>query len=198
MTSQDINLEHLKWAVQSRHANQICSLRLLTLLDRYEGRWKSKTLSRPAQALVSAAFSLWRAAFLAEKTGSRIDVVDDAKEFLTRIVEDNAISFSQDKISREWTFNYYTNNARASLEELRKKWKRQVPAYVRVNRTATERWDYCQELLSEAVNGFEKRLEEEKSDLVAAKQKKVARLERKNKRRKVRDFKKATRSPQSE
>lgn len=108
------------------------------------------------------AFSLWRAAFLAERTGKRVAVFADARKFLERVIEDNAISYPNDKTSREWTFNYYTGNARAGLESLHDKWAAIVPPYERQSRPPTERWDYCQGLLEAAVGGFEQELAERK------------------------------------
>jgi hypothetical protein len=47
---------------------------------------------------------LWRAAFLADKTGKRAVVFNHGRIFFEKIIKDNAISYPQDKTSREWTF----------------------------------------------------------------------------------------------
>jgi len=121
----------------------------------YEAQWKTRRWARAAQDLLAVSFSLWRAAFLADKTAKRTAVFSHATEFLEKIIEDNAISYVQDRKCNEWTFNYYTRNARASLEMLNKYWPNEVPSYVGRKRTPVERWDYCQELLNKAVKGFE-------------------------------------------
>jgi hypothetical protein len=56
---------HLQWAISIRARNQLCSLNLLALFEEYEEQWKTKKFARAAQDLSAAAFSLWRAAFLA-------------------------------------------------------------------------------------------------------------------------------------
>jgi hypothetical protein len=158
MTSKENKLKHLAWTINSRHLNQACSLRLLTLFEIHEATWKTKKFSRAAQDLMAVAFSLWRAAFLADKTGKRGVVFAEGRNFLERLIEDNAIAYLQDKASKEWTFNYYTRNARSSLQILNQYWPDEVPPYGGQKRGATERWDYCQQLLEAAVTGFERRL----------------------------------------
>jgi len=153
--TQTKKLEHLEWAVESRARNQRCSVRLLRLFIEFEDQWKTQRWARAAQDLLSVSFSLWRAAFLADKTAKRTAVFSHATDFLEKIIEDNAISYLQDRKCNEWTFNYYTRNARAALETLSKYWPKQVSAYAGKKRTPTERWRYCQELLDATVNNFE-------------------------------------------
>src|SRR4051812_43100849 len=97
MPVKKASVEHLEWAIESRAKNQRACLRLLNLFEAHEDFWKSKEASRAAQDLVAVAFSLWRAAFLAEKSGKRSEVFAHGREFLRRIIEDNAISYVQDK-----------------------------------------------------------------------------------------------------
>ena len=68
MVQSNEKLEHLEWAIKSRAQNQRSCLTLLTLFENYSEFWKERKTARAAQDLVSVAFSLWRAAFLAEKT----------------------------------------------------------------------------------------------------------------------------------
>jgi hypothetical protein len=56
MTGVRSKLEHLEWAIQSRAKTQLCSLRLLALFEKYEDKWKTKTFSRAAQALIAVFF----------------------------------------------------------------------------------------------------------------------------------------------
>jgi hypothetical protein len=162
MTTSHAELAHLEWAVKSRARNLSSALRLLRLFEEHEKKWKTKTVSRAAQELIAVVFSLWRAAFLADKTSKREAVFAHGKAFLKRMIEDNAISYLQDKSSREWTFNYYTRNARYSLQFLAQKWTGIVPAFQDKKRTPTERWDYCQDVLDEALTNFEAWLAKQK------------------------------------
>lgn len=152
---QEKKLGHLQWAIESRVQNQRCAVRLLHIFMEYEQQWKTLRWSRAAQELLSVSFSLWRAAFLADKTAKRADVFSHARDFLEKMIEDNAITYVQDRKSNEWTFNYYTKNARSALERLNKHWPAQVPVFAAQNRTPTQRWRYCQELLDVAVGKFE-------------------------------------------
>jgi hypothetical protein len=166
MASEEDKLRHLEWALKSRAENQACSLRLLKLFSDYPDVWKTKKFARAAQDLVAVAFSLWRAAFLADKSGRRSEVFVHGKSFLEKLIEDNSIAYVQDKTAREWTFNYYTRNARSSLQVLATYWPESVPAYEGKKRGPAERWEYCQKLFAEAVAGFEKRLSTRKKKTV--------------------------------
>jgi hypothetical protein len=191
-TARSKKLEHLKWAIESRAKNQQSALRLLRLFEEYEDKWKTKHWTSAAQELLSVTFSLWRAAFLADKTAKRAALFSHATDFLEKMIEDNAISYTQDRKCNEWTFNYYTWNASAALKTLHKSWPDQVPEYERQKRSPTERWRYCQELLNAAVERFETHLleiaraiETERKSRAQARE---TRLAAKARRRKVREF----------
>jgi hypothetical protein len=113
--ADDLSPEHLKWLVSSRAANQQAALELFNLFEQYPEKLKSAGLSRKAQSLVAVCFSLWRAAFLADRTGMRKAVFEDAKLFLGKMLIDNAITYPQDRGAREFTFNYYMTNATEGL-----------------------------------------------------------------------------------
>jgi hypothetical protein len=115
-----------------------------------------------------------------------VEVFDDATEFLECMIEDNAISYPQDKRSKEWTFNYYTRNARAALENLHRFWPKLTPQYEGKKRNARERWEYCQELLQAAVGGFEAKALEEEAKAEAAQKAADGRRAAKERRRKSR------------
>lgn len=196
MSTSKVSLEHLKWAIQARGKNQGSCLRLLTLFENHAAFWKAKKTSRAAQDLVAVAFSLWRAAFLAEKTGNRAQVFAHGRDFLIRIIEDNAISYVQDKNSREWTFNYYTKSARSSLTLMSNYWS-EVPKYDGKKRSPRERWDYCQELLDVAITNFEGRI----AEAVSAKELQVTKRKTRDaamrRRRKVRELTLLQRDPRA-
>ena len=106
--------DHLRWLIDCRTQNQNVSLQLYEILKSNPEAGKT----REGQHLVAVAFSLWRAAFLADRTGSRQARSKNAEIFLHRMLADNAITYD----SREWTFNYYIDNARYRLEELKDLW----------------------------------------------------------------------------
>jgi hypothetical protein len=186
MTPNKNNLKHMEWAIRSRYSNQLSSLQLLTLFENHEEIWKTQRFSKAAQDLIAAAFSLWRAAFLADKSGKRSAVFADGKKFLGNLIEDNSIAYVNDKNAREWTFNYYTRNARYALQILNEYWPDEVPKYKGEKRTATKRWDYCQQLLDEAVAGFKKLVEAKALQAEQVKRRRIARSESKRHRAKVR------------
>lgn len=159
--SNKTKAEHLKWAVESRYENQRCAIRLLKLLTENEERIKKRKLDMLAQVLVGAAFSLWRAAFLADKSGMRAESYKAAISFLETMIADNAIGFAQDKREREWTFNYYVNNVRDTLLiwHLKKEYKHVVPKWIIAARSPTQRWKYAQKLLAQTVENFAAELE---------------------------------------
>ena len=139
---------------------------VLTLLRTYEHFWITQDLSKATQDLTGIAFSLWRAAFLADKKGKRDMIFAHGVDFLEKVIESNAISFATDMNSNEWTFNYYTKNARSSLTLLAHGWPDSLPLYEGGSRKPTDRWDYCQELFEQMLDCFEKILID-KTDEVA-------------------------------
>lgn len=193
MAIKAASVEHLEWAINSRAKNQRSCLRLYKLFEAHEDFWKTKDASKAAQDLVAVAFSLWRAAFLAEKTGKRSEVFAHGRDFLRRIIEDNAIGYGQDKASLEWTFNYYTKNARSSLTLLSGYWE-EVPKYKGATRPARERWDYCQILLDEAITNFERRIAARAAELEKTAERRQVKKEASERRAKSRAVTLAARS----
>jgi hypothetical protein len=65
--------------------------------------------------LGGAAFSLWRAVFLAEIAESEPDdwpaIHSNATAFLGEVIRTNSITFTQDHNMRVWTSRYYLHNA---------------------------------------------------------------------------------------
>jgi hypothetical protein len=162
--SDNLNPLHLRWLVNSRSNNQKSALRLFELFDKFENKMHKKELSETAESLAAACFSLWRAAFLADKTGVRTEAFADARAFLGKILTDNAISYPQDRSAREWTFNYYLNNAKNSLLSIQRYRKRiekvlNVPKKVTKGSIVAERsWDRFQNAFEEAINCLEEEL----------------------------------------
>ena len=87
--------------------------------------------------------------------------LNSPENFLETIIRDNAIGYLQDKKCQEWTFNFYTRNARHTLEHLFKLRPDLVQEYKNATRKPKERWEYCQELLDVALTKFEKAMADE-------------------------------------
>jgi len=158
MAKQDnLNHRHLEWLVASRSDNQKCALELLKLFDKFSIEFHGKELLQIAHGLVAICFSLWRAAFLADKTGQRDLVFADARAFLGKMLVDNAINYPQDRNAREWTFNYYMTNAKNGLMTLSERWSEierdlgDRTKTVRGNTNAERRWARYQRALTTAL-----------------------------------------------
>ena len=154
--------KHLKWLIESRKQNQEASARLYELMT--PKCWKNAKLGYEAKTRVSIGFSLWRAAFLADKSGDLKETNEHAIYFLGEMLDTNAINVPQDKRARGFTFNYYLANVRFRLAEFkadnpdfevdqrllkRGKLKKMKP---------TDRWRAFQQAFKDAVNHFEARL----------------------------------------
>ena len=163
MKAETLDHRHLEWLIRSRELNQRSTLQLHKLIHMHFEKIKGrKQLSVKTQALAAVCFSLWRAAFLADRTGTHAATVRDVQTFLGRMLADNAIAYTQDRASREWTFNYYVEAARNGLLILAKHWPEvsntlSVEKKVAAGSTAAgRRWDRHQEALQVALNCFER------------------------------------------
>lgn len=167
MVKQDFpDHAHIDWLIRSREANQRASLQLHKLIDAHLiGSKPVKSLSTKAQVLTAVCFSLWRAAFLADKTGVHEATIKHAHEFLGKMLTDNAITYPQDRASREWTFNYYMEAAKSGLLILAKTWADvgdTLSAKKKVAKGTTapsRRWDRHQTALEVALKRFQSELE---------------------------------------
>jgi len=110
--------QDLAWLVQQRSKNQDLLLELCTF-----GREKAERLAEDESdrkvfhLLVGAAFSLWRAVFLAEHHTDVGVLLNQSQTFLETLVTDNAIGYYQDKKMQAWTAGYYLNNSYFRLQE---------------------------------------------------------------------------------
>lgn len=158
--------EHLEWLINSRARNQRSALSLHSLTEvHFEQIKKSLDNTKKSQILTAICFSLWRAAFLADKTGIRENTLNHVRAFLGKMLTDNAITYQQDRASREWTFNYYVNNARDNLQLLSRYWP-DVEAMLLEKRkpkkgtsASGRRWDQYQDCLELALDDFRAELE---------------------------------------
>jgi hypothetical protein len=108
---------NLDWLVKRRNEIQETAFVLFDLTSSVENRPLSKKHSLILQDLIGVTFSLWRGVFLAfDKTSDFGKPIKHARLFLKRIVETNNIAFIDDKNSKEWTANYYVDNAGRILQ----------------------------------------------------------------------------------
>ena len=66
-------------------------------------------------ALIAAAFSLWRAVFLADHPSGDISRRRAQEEFLATVISTNAITFADDRRNNAWSVLYYMSTALARL-----------------------------------------------------------------------------------
>jgi hypothetical protein len=107
--------KHLAWAIEQRAEIQRTLLALYEYLRNHShteiDMWDKYLL----ELLVGAAFSLWRAAFLAETLREDAGVHASQEAFLEKLISDNTINFPDDKNNRDWTVEYYLENAKYRL-----------------------------------------------------------------------------------
>ncbi|MES2473311.1 MAG: hypothetical protein V4601_10795, partial [Pseudomonadota bacterium] len=149
----------LEWLVDARSKNQKSSLKLFKILKASERHIKrSASLTDLCNGLIAISFSLWRAAFLARSAGEHEDRFDHALHFLGTLICDNAIAYTQDKNSHEWTVWYYLSNSGFRLENLAEAFDGLIPNYTEgdYNSTARQSWEICRENLETAVKNLPK------------------------------------------
>jgi hypothetical protein len=104
------NIDHMKWLVERRTDIQ------QTLLSLYEYVSRSRDVDDHVDDLIASAFSLWRAVFLAEIDRDWNSVRKGQRDFLAKVIADNAISYADDKSTRAWSVAYYLDNAKFRLD----------------------------------------------------------------------------------
>lgn len=153
--------DQLIWIVPNRSKTQEAALKLYVLLRKHEALAKSEDHYLITQALTGISFALWRAVFLADKTTGRGALYEHALEFLETVIMENSVQFSLDRRKKNWTFNYYMNDAKYRLEYLRENYKDVLGAErskIR-NEKPTDRWCRHQHAFEAAIDGFRARLE---------------------------------------
>jgi len=88
---KELDPQHAEWLAKHRGDNQVISAKLYRLLKIYNDYIDD--FGYEVEILVGIAFSLWRSAFLSDKTGYRTDTTDKAISFLAELVQNNAIVF---------------------------------------------------------------------------------------------------------
>jgi hypothetical protein len=109
--------DHMKGLVNSRAAIQETLLHLYLFVRRIGESPDSISAKTEAVAslLAGAAFSLWRAVFYSDSAGEPAQSLSRLEEFLASVVNDNAITYQDEKRYRDWTYVYYYSNARLRI-----------------------------------------------------------------------------------
>ncbi|MDP2331841.1 MAG: hypothetical protein Q8M19_14215 [Reyranella sp.] len=110
MTGQP-DTDHLEWAIDQRAKVQHTLLALYIYVSETppDEAWSAK--EEVIDALIAAAFSLWRAVFLAEEPRTDSSRRNAQRNFLSTVVSTNAITFGDDKRASAWTVGYYMSTA---------------------------------------------------------------------------------------
>jgi hypothetical protein len=113
---QTIDQKHLAWAIDKRAEIQHTLLALHDCIAHHPASKSSFEYQHTLDHLIGAAFSLWRAVFLADVYRDYVTVQESQKKFLAKVLADNAITFADDKANNHWTVGYYLENAKLRLE----------------------------------------------------------------------------------
>lgn len=108
-----------EWLIDARRNIQLDLLALHTMAERHPTHLQGQHLAA-FSTLVSAAFSLWRAAFLSDIEQKRAHVFNAATNLLNELLTTNAIPFSMDLRLSDWMFGYYLQNAVERLARAKK------------------------------------------------------------------------------
>jgi hypothetical protein len=154
MTELNSDLDRLRWLVPARNKIQAFLLELHEVYAR-KGSADPDPSLRDLHFMLGAAFSLWRAVFLVQYRGdfdkprTNSQILDDAKSFLRKVIETNAIAFGDDLERHGWTCGYYLNNARERIKRL----GGQFPAGIS-NANLKEEWDQTYEQLRQVFEAW--------------------------------------------
>jgi hypothetical protein len=130
MSSDNSNpdVKHLAWAIEQRAEIQRTLLALYEYGTTFGPEGSDRFKLTLFSDLVGAAFSLWRAVFLADQSRDFGEVHEKATDFLRRVVTTNAITFGDDKANSAWSVGYYLDNAKLRLDNARKYTEENRPA----------------------------------------------------------------------
>jgi len=108
--------KHLRWAIEQRAEIQRTLLALYEFVRGTRPEGSDFDESFLLNHLIAAAFSLWRAVFLAETYRTEESIRTSQENFLAKVISDNTIGFGDDKINRAWTVSYYLDDAKLRIE----------------------------------------------------------------------------------
>lgn len=156
--ADDFSTEHFEWLVTCRSRNQRSTLTLYKIIEANEQKISQNVVYRLlAQDLTAVAFSLWRAVFLSDLKGDFGDQLASAKQFLQTLIAHNTILYQTDFSTREWTFEYYLDNALFRLRAISEGPKPEILPRDQIGPVATSAkdiWINMQNALDAAVANF--------------------------------------------
>lgn len=114
MLDQEKKRTRFEWALPRRARSQDLLLRLYAFLEENPQLDHQHARRAVFGLLVGAAFSLWRAAFLAPPErdwASSGGILEGARELLERLLHSNALLYRDEERIEGWSVGYYLNNA---------------------------------------------------------------------------------------
>jgi hypothetical protein len=109
----------LWWLVDRRSEVQSLLLELHTFLKAHRDTLDDNELDRAIAGLViGAAFSLWRAVALFDARRDTPIVLENAEDFLDRLIADNMINYEREPKTKRWAIGYYLDNAHCRLDSI--------------------------------------------------------------------------------
>ncbi len=157
--TDDHSETHLQWLVQNRSRNQQVTLDIYLAMTRNgDVIMGNAVYTQLAQELAGVAFSLWRAVFLSDFTKEMESELRDVKAFLGALISHNSIGYPQDRSAREWTFQYYLDNARQRLRGIANRHPEilDLAEVETAADSAKDDWSIAHQALEKAVRGFDK------------------------------------------
>lgn len=153
----------MRWLVEARNKTQSLMADLYEAFP-CEHVSVDETLRDRLHLMLGAAFSLWRAVFLISPEDSErsfADLEGDAREFLKRVIDTNAITFNDELRWRAWSGGYYLNNARQRVFDLGK--KRGFEGSVPSNVVLRKAWNKIYEELDKIIKKHQQMGESQRS-----------------------------------
>lgn len=110
------DIKHLAWAIDQRSKIQHTLLALYVMIrERPTHQYPSWWEEHLNDHFLAAAFCLWRAVFLADKSRDLSSVVAAQERFLHQVLSTNAITFPDDRTNSAWTVTFYLENAKLRI-----------------------------------------------------------------------------------
>ena len=109
------DIQHVRWAIDQRAKIQHT---LLALYERVKEQQKLPPDYRAdilLEHLIASAFCLWRAVFLADRERTPTSAREAQLKFLAKVINTNAITFSDDQANSAWSVTFYLENAKQRI-----------------------------------------------------------------------------------
>lgn len=115
--TKNVDPDRIGWAIGARERSQRLLLALYRCGETRRDDLPDTREGRAFLTLVGIAFSLWRAAFLADApTRDFRQALGDAQTLLGAVLSTNTVAFGTEHHLQGWTGGFYLNNAKLRLE----------------------------------------------------------------------------------